>query len=102
MTLRDKTLAMPFDYVAAFPLPADLIPERLRNLLTPVSLNPWEVVEVACLYEAPDRDLNEETLHLQMAVVQDGSDEPLDVLDEAGHGVVASSVPVDGKGNAAE
>lgn len=97
-----KSSPMSFDHVAAFPLPADLIPERLRNLLTPVGLNPREAVEVACLYEAPDRDINEEALHLQMAVVQDGSDAPLDVLDEAGHGVVAYSVPVDGKGNAAE
>lgn len=92
---------MPFDYVAAFPLPADLIPERLRNLLTPVGLNPREAVEVACLYEAADRDVNEENVHLQMAVVQDESDAPVDVLND-GHGVVAFSVPFDGKGNAAE
>ena len=51
-----KPSPMSFDYVAAFPLPADLIPERLRNLLTPVGINPREAVEVACLYEAPDRD----------------------------------------------
>jgi hypothetical protein len=93
---------MPFDYVAAFPLRADLIPERLRNLLMPVGLNPREAIEVARMYETPDRDVNEEVLYLQMAVVQDGSDAPLDVLNEAGQGVVAYSVPFDGRGNAAE
>lgn len=93
---------MPFDYVAAFPLSVDLIPERLRNLLTPVGLNPREAVEVACMYEAPDRDVNEENVYIQMAVVQDKGAAPLGVFDEAGQGVVAFSVPFDGKGNAAE
>lgn len=93
---------MPFDYVAAFPIPADHIPARLRNLLTPVGLNPREAVEVACFYEAPDLDANEEYVYLQMAVVQDDSDAPLDVFNEAGHGVVAYSVPFGEKGNAAE
>ena len=93
---------MPFDYVAAFPLPASLIPERLRKLLTPVGLNPREAVEVASFYEAPDRDVNDENVYLQMAVVQDDSDAPLDVFNEAEYGVVAYSVPFDGKGNAAK
>lgn len=93
---------MPFDYLAAFPLPIDLIPERLRNLLMPVGLNPREAVEVACLYQAPNRDANYESVYLQMAVVQDDSDVPLGIFDEAGQGVVAHSVPIEGKDNAAE
>lgn len=93
---------MPFDYVAAFPLPADLIPDRLRNLLKPVGINPRELIEVACSYKAPDRDVDEEIVYLQMAVVQDDGDAPLEVFNEAGGGVVAYSVPSDGKGNAAE
>jgi hypothetical protein len=48
------------DYVATF----DLIPERLRNLLTLVGLNPPEAVEAARLYEAPDCDIIAENVYL--------------------------------------
>jgi hypothetical protein len=93
---------MPFDYLAAFPIPAHLLPERLLKLLSPVSLNPREAVEVACLYEAPDGDAGRERIYHQMAVVQDDSDAPLALLQESGDGVVAYSVPIDGRGNAAD
>lgn len=92
---------MSFDYVAAFPLPSDLIPKRLRSLLTPIGLNPREVVEVACLHETSDSDDDDETIYLQMAVVQGSSGDIPDCFEGAGDGVVAYSVPVDRKGIAA-
>jgi hypothetical protein len=76
---------MPFDYVGAFPIPTAILPAKLRGLLEPIGFNPQQKVEV-----------------LQTAVVLDEVDEPIKVLDEAGQGVVAFSVPVDDKGCVAE
>lgn len=93
---------MPFDYVAAFPIPAAILPTRLRSLLEPIGLNPLQRVEVACLYESDPHGLNVEHVHLQTAVILDEGNEPLEVMDEAGQGVVEFSVPAGGKGCAAE
>ncbi|MCP3019633.1 hypothetical protein [Cupriavidus basilensis] len=93
---------MPFDYVAAFPIPAAILPVKLRSLLEPIGFNPQQRVEVACVYESDPHGLNVEHVHLQTAVVLDEGDEPLEVLNEAGQGVVAFSVPAGGKGSAAE
>jgi len=93
---------MSFDYIAALPLPTELIPARLRALFSPVGQSPQQRVEVACLFESPDRKIDDEYLSLQMAVVQGDSEALLDVIREAGQGVVAYSVPFDRKGTAAD
>lgn len=84
---------MPYDYVAAFPLPPDALPPRLRQLLQPVGLAPDLGVEVACMHESDPHGPKAEHVHLQMAVVAEVDGEPISVLDEAGRGVVAYSVP---------
>lgn len=91
---------MMHDYLEAFPLPTDVIPEQLRRLLTPVGLDPREEVEIARFYESPDSTADDERLYMQMAVVSDQHQGPLDVFRETGSGVVKFSVPVDMPGAA--
>lgn len=84
---------MPFDYLAAFPIPTHVMPPRLRDLLTPLGMSPEQVVEVVCMQEFDPHGAQAEHLHMQMAVVPGLNDDPIDVLDEAGSGVVEFSVP---------
>lgn len=85
---------MPFDYLEAFPIPAHVLPPRLRGLLEPVGLSPSQVVEVAAMQESDPYGKQAEHLHLLMAVVPGVDDGPIEVLSEAGYGVVEYSVPV--------
>jgi hypothetical protein len=84
---------MPFDYLAAFPIPVHVMSPRLRALLEPVGLSPSQFVEVAAMQEFDPHGAHAEHLHLLMAVVQGVNDDPVEVLSEAGDGVVAYSVP---------
>ena len=84
---------MPFDYLAAFPIPAHALPPRLRGLLQPVGLSPSQAVEVAAMQESDPQGRQAEHLHLLMAVVPGVDDGPIEVLSEAGDGVVEFSVP---------
>lgn len=84
---------MPFDYLAAFPIPTHALPPRLRGLLEPVGLSPSQVVEVAAMQESDPYGEQAEHLHLLMAVVPGMDDGPIEVLSEAGDGVVEFSVP---------
>lgn len=84
---------MPFNYLEAFPIPTQLLPSRLRNLLEPVGLSPNQRVEVASLLEIDPYGENFEHLQLSMAVVPGMNDEPIEVLDEAGNGVIEYSIP---------
>jgi hypothetical protein len=93
---------MPFNYIGAFPIPTAILPEKLRDLLDPVSFDPQQKVEVACLFESDPHGSNVEHVHLQTAVVLDEGTEPIEVMDEAGQGVVEFSVPIDDKGCAGE
>ena len=88
---------MPFDYLATFPIPAHILPPRLRGLLEPVGLSPDQVVEVASMYESDPHGEQAEHLHLLMAVVPGPEEGPIEVLSEAGNGVVEYSVPVGDK-----
>ena len=88
---------MPFDYIGAFPIPVAILPKKLRDLLEPVSFDPQQRVEVASLFESDPHGPNVEHLHFQTAVIIDDGDEPIDVLDEGGQGVVEFSVPIDRK-----
>lgn len=84
---------MPFDYLAALPIPDHLMPRKLRELLTLVGISDHEKVEVAVFSETdPDGDA-EEHLHLQMAVVKSEHELPIRILDESSNGVVEYSVP---------
>lgn len=85
---------MKFDYLAAFPIPAESLPSKLRELLTPVGLSANIRVEVAAMQETEQYGPNAEHLHLQMAVVTDN--QQLKTLTEAGNGVVEYSVPCHG------
>ncbi|WP_355603320.1 hypothetical protein RZV17_10935 [Xanthomonas cannabis] len=84
---------MPFDYLAEFPIPVQVIPPRLRGLLEPVGLSPSQFVEVASMQESDPHGERAEHLHLLMAVVPGLDDGPIEVLSEAGGGVVEYSVP---------
>lgn len=84
---------MTIDYLAAFPIPAHVLPPRLRSLLEPVGLSPSQIVEVAAMQESDPHGEQAERLHLLMAVVPGVDDGPIEVLSEAGDGVVEFSVP---------
>jgi len=66
---------------------------RLRGLLEPVGFSPRQFVEVASLQESDPHGEKAEHLHLLMAVVPGADSGPIEVLSEAGHGVVEYSVP---------
>lgn len=83
------------DYFDDFPIPKDLLPEKLVRLLEPVSLLPNERVEIAARYENDFNGPDYECLHMLMAVVPDGEEDKVGVLDETGYGVVSFSVPQD-------
>jgi hypothetical protein len=95
---------MPIDYLAAFPVPHQLLPERLRRLLSPIGLDPQERVEVSTMSEAKDAGGGrEEVVHLVMAAVPEAAVDTLEVLEAGGNGVVSYSVPsLREKGNCAE
>ena len=88
---------MKTDYFDDFPVPKNLLPEKLTRLLEPISLSPNERVEVTARYENDFNGPDYEYLHMLMAVVPDGEEDKVGVLDETGHGVVSFSVPRDDK-----
>jgi hypothetical protein len=83
---------MAYDYQTEFPLPLNILPQRLRDLFEPVELSAQQV-EVACMYESDRGEAKREYLHLLMAVVPDAKGGPITVPDEAEHGLVQFSVP---------
>jgi len=88
---------MLFDYLAAFPIPVHVMPPRLHGLLEPVGLSPSQFVEVASMQESDPHGEQAEHLHLLMAVVPGLEGDPIEVLSEAGNGVVEYSVPAGDK-----
>ena len=86
---------MKTNYFDDFPIPKNLLPEKLARLLEPVSLSPKERVEVAVRYENDFYGPNREYLHMVMAVIPEGKENGVGVLQEANHGVVSYSVPWD-------
>lgn len=92
---------MPINYLAEFPIPSRLLPAKLRALLHPIGFDPDQPVEVASWFEEETPKLGLECVHMLTAVVPEDKAEGLGVLNEAGEGLVASSVPVVGaKGSA--
>lgn len=88
---------MAFNYLEAFPIPNHVLPARLLELLTPVGLTPKKYVEVACMEEFDQHGDQTEIIHLQMAVVPDDESFPIEILNEAGSGVVEFSTPIGDK-----
>lgn len=82
------------DYIAEFPIPEKILPARLRSLLLPVGSDPDERVEVTADLEFDNYGPNQEYVHMIMAAIDESIPSPIPVLDEAGDGVVAFSVPV--------
>ena len=95
---------MPIDYLATFPVPHHLLPEKLRRLLSPIGLDPQERVEVSALSEEKDvSGKRDEVVHLVMAAVPEDDVDNLEVLEAGSNGVVSYSVPsLREKGNCAE
>lgn len=90
---------MQFNYLAAFPISAHVLPAKLRGLLEPVGFSPHQFVEVASQFELDPHGVNAEHLQLLMAVVPETHKVPIEVLRETVGGVVEFSVPAgDAKG----
>lgn len=91
---------MTIDYVADFPMAADLLPPRLLSLLEPVGTAPNQAIKIASRYDHDQHGLAREYVHMLMAVVPENSPEVTPLLNESSTGVVSSSVPVaDHKGD---
>jgi hypothetical protein len=85
---------MPIDYLATFPVPHHLLPEKLRRLLSPIGLDPQERVDVSALSEEKDASgTRDEVVHLVMAAVPEADVDNLGVLEAGSNGVVSYSVP---------
>lgn len=82
------------NYIAEFPIPEKVLPPRLRSLLEPVGCDPDGRVEVTADLEFDQHGPNQEYVHMVMAAICESIPSPIPVLDEAGNGVVAFSVPV--------
>lgn len=81
------------DYLAAFPVPAHLLPERLRLLLQPIGTDPALRVEVSCFTEDAPSEPKRETVCMLMAVVpDDGQNAPPTLCSDQGQ--VTYSTPV--------
>jgi hypothetical protein len=90
---------MPIDYLAEFPIPVDRLPARLRDLLTPVGLDPAMKVTVADRFEHDPHGPEREHLLLISAVVPEDDLADLGLLGEASRGLVEFSTPaIDQKG----
>ncbi len=86
-----------FDYMGNFPIPAELLPPRLRSLFEPVGTDSAQRVEVSCFTENQLSAENRETVHMLMAVVPDDGN-PTPIL--YGEGLVTHGVPtLRGKGS---
>jgi hypothetical protein len=85
------------NYIAEFPIPEKVLPARLRSLLEPVGYDPDERVAVTTDLEFDQYGPNQEYVQMVMAVICESIPYPIPILDEAGNGVVAFSVPVLGK-----
>lgn len=81
------------DYLEAFPIPAHLLPERLRALLQPIGTDPSLRVEVSCFTEDAPSDLKCEAVFMLMAVVPDDGQNATPIL-HSDQGQVAYSTPV--------
>jgi hypothetical protein len=88
------------DYLSEFPVPSEVLPKRLREMLVPVGLEPNEQVEVCAQWSRDPAHPTCETVHMLMAVVHEDASNNLAVFDEAGTGLVEYSVPIlENKGN---
>lgn len=81
---------MSFDYLKQFPLPLDIIPPNLKELLIPVGMHSNDRVKVACLHKSDDKT---EYFHMLMAVVPGKESKPVNVLSESSEGVVEYGQP---------
>jgi hypothetical protein len=89
------------DYLSEFPLPVAALPERLRKLLLPATLEPHERIEVCANWVGDLEDPHRESLLMLMAVVPEEQADGLTLLEEGNTGTVEYSVPVlEQKGNA--
>lgn len=81
------------DYLSAFPVPAPLLPERLRLLLQPIGTDPAIRVEVSCFTEDAASEPRNEAVFMLMAVVPDDGQNAIPVL-HSDQGQVAYSTPI--------
>jgi hypothetical protein len=81
------------DYLAAFPVPAHLLPERLRLLLQPIGTDPALRVEVSCFTEDAPSEPKNEAVFMLMAVVPDDGQNAIPIL-HSDQGQVAYSTPI--------
>lgn len=84
---------MQIDYLNQFPMPAAILPPKLRALLEPVGNSPSLRVEVTTRWDKDQHGPNREHVHMIMAVVPEDILASLGVVDEASDGVISFSVP---------
>ena len=81
------------NYVQELPLPDSSISPKLRALLTPVGLDPFETPEVSSRYEHDQYGLKYEYAHMLVALTGGPETISIDDFQEASDGVVSNSTP---------
>lgn len=92
-------------YLDEFPIPEDSLPQKLKEHLSPISLNtPSEMVEVAARYEQDTYGEKREYYHMTMVTLpEDAQFSVQDFRDNSSNGVAVFSVPwCESKGDIAE
>lgn len=84
---------MPIDHLQTFPLPAHVLPARLRALLTPASSDADARIDVLERIDHNTTGPDREYVHMLMAVVPEAEADAVEVLREAETGVVAMGTP---------
>ncbi|MBA4492422.1 hypothetical protein [Paracoccus sp. S1E-3] len=81
------------DYLSQFPIPANLLPLKLLQLLQPVDSDPSRKVEVTSHYDFDQFGPRREYCHMLMALSPQPTIHLQDISSEAGEGVVEYSTP---------
>ena len=91
------------DYFAEFPIPKEKLPEKLRFLFEPVTMEPDLQVEVTSVVDIDQYGPQREYIQMFMALSDKPSISLQDINSEIGDGVVSYSVPdITVKGGLAE
>ncbi|TLP67113.1 hypothetical protein FEE96_07130 [Parasedimentitalea maritima] len=82
------------NYIRDLPLPNDSISPKLKSLLTPIGLDPFERPEISSRYEHDQYGSQYEAIHMIMALTDGPETISVDDFEETSDGVVSFSTPI--------
>lgn len=81
------------NYILDLPLPIDSMPPKLRALLTPIGMDPFEHPEISSRYEHDKYGPHYEYIHMILALTDGPDTISVDDFHETSSGVVSFSTP---------